>query len=184
MKKLLAALLAMMMLTVCFSALAEETPAADENAQPIEETILNFDITMDQIPEGYSMTKVYDESVAYVVFTPDEEEGAIYTVGISPDESAEGMVLPDELTEDEQAAIIEAWCVDWNAPTLRMMQTSHGTNVVCLEDNDADGDLCDLVSCYNGYIIMCDIWMNGEISDEDVARGLQILSDMWIVDAQ
>ena len=182
MKKLLAALLAVMLMMSAVAFAEEATTAADLDAQPIEDTILNFDITMDQIPEGYTMSKIFDQGVAYVTFSPENGEGPTYMVGISADESVEGIVLPAELGEEEQEFIIEAWCGDWNAPTLRMLQTAHGTNLIVLEDNDAEGDVCDLVTCYNGYIIVCDFWQNGELTEADVERGVQILSDMWIAD--
>ena len=184
MKKFLAILLAAMML--CSVAAVAEEAVADVEATPAEDTLLNFEITMDDIPEGYEMNVYYDYGdVAYAVFSSDDLTAAVYYATVAPEDGAEGVnEIPAELSEDDIAEIKDAWCDGYNDPAISIKETSHGTRVICMEDNGSEGDQFELVAVWNGYLLSITCWKNGELDDADMERGMKILSDMWVVDAQ
>ena len=188
MKKLFAILLALcLLLTV--TVLAEEGKDADtlteEETTSVEiSDFFTFDITMDAIPEGYTMTTGGYEGVQYAAFTAEDKP--LITVAVAHSEEFDGytMVL-SELTDEQVAGMTEYLTEDFFNAQITYTQTTHGTDLVVVNENDVDTDTVQIVTVYDGYIVNCEIFNNaGEVSQADIDTAVQIISDMWFVKAE
>ena len=189
MKKLFVLLMAaVMLLSVC--AFAEE---AVEEAAPLETTdpqevaeavaeqdVLNFDITMDQIPEGYDM--IIDEAggLKYAVFTSEAEGSAKYIASVGYSSYMKGFTLNAELTDEQMAEAVAGLTESYNNAEVTMVETTHGTKALFIDEHDTESDYSELVTIYDGYIINIFYYKDTELTAEDDALALQILSDLWV----
>ena len=176
MKKLIALLLALLMLgSVAFAETTEDV------ANYEEQDVLDFTITMDAIPEGYTMTLVEYEFGPVAIFTSDASD-VQYEVNVVYSELFDGYTMDLEaLTEDEEAEMREMLSAGYSMPSFTFDKTSHGTDVIIIDEQDADSDYGEIFSIYEGYMITMVVMKNDTLTDEDYALGLQILSDMWFV---
>ena len=191
MKKFFAVLLAAVML-LSMTAVAEEIEEVEgiiEVTDSVEGTLdedqlLNFDILMDKLPEGYEMIKVPVDGSLYAFFGNDNAD-IVYYVSVAPDEMFDGytMVLADLNAEEYANAIAYIGAADdFVNPEFSFTKTAYGTDVIIVNEADDDSDdEVELISIYEGYIITMSIVKNEPITDEDIAAALQLLSDMWIV---
>ena len=191
MKKFFAVLLAAVML-LSMTAVAEEIEEVEgiiEVTDSVEGTLdedqlVNFDILMDKLPEGYEMIKVPVDGSLYAFFGNDNAD-IVYYVSVAPDEMFAGytMVLADLNAEEYANAIAYIGAADdFVNPEFSFAKTAYGTDVIIVNEADDDSDdEVELISIYEGYIITMSIVKNEPITDEDIAAALQLLSDMWIV---
>lgn len=191
MKKFFAVLLAAVML-LSMTAVAEEIEEVEgiiEVTDSVEGTLdedqlVNFDIMMDKLPEGYEMIKVPVDGSLYAFFGNDNAD-IVYYVSVAPDEMFAGytMVLADLNAEEYANAIAYIGAADdFVDPQFSFAKTAYGTDVIIVNEADDDSDdEVELISIYEGYIITMSIVKNDSITDEDIAAALQLLSDMWIV---
>ena len=191
MKKFFAVLLAAVML-LSMTAIAEEIEEVEgiiEVTDSVEGTLdedqlVNFDIMMDKLPEGYEMIKVPVDGSLYAFFGNDNAD-IVYYVSVAPDEMFDGytMVLADLNAEEYANAIAYIGAADdFVNPEFSFAKTAYGTDVIIVNEADDDSDdEVELISIYEGYIITMSIVKNDSITDEDIAAALQLLSDMWIV---
>ena len=191
MKKFFAVLLAAVML-LSMTAVAEEIEEVEgiiEVTDSVEGTLdedqlLNFDILMDKLPEGYEMIKVPVDGSLYAFFGSDDAD-IVYYVSVAPDEMFAGYttVIADLSAEEYANAIAYIGAADdFVNPEFSFAKTAYGTDVIIVNEADDDSDdEVELISIYEGYIITMSIVKNEPITDEDIAAALQLLSDMWIV---
>lgn len=191
MKKFFAVLLAAVML-LSMTAVAEEIEEVEgiiEVTDSVEGTLdedqlVNFDIMMDKLPEGYEMIKVPVDGSLYAFFGNDNAD-IVYYVSVAPDEMFAGytMVIADLNAEEYANAIAYIGAADdFVDPQFSFAKTAYGTDVIIVNEADDDSDdEVELISIYEGYIITMSIVKNEPITDEDIAAALQLLSDMWIV---
>lgn len=191
MKKFFAVLLAAVMLLsmTAFAEEIEEVEGIIEVTDSVEGTLdedqlVNFDIMMDKLPEGYEMIKVPVDGSLYAFFGNDNAD-IVYYVSVAPDEMFAGytMVLADLNAEEYANAIAYIGAADdFVNPEFSFAKTAYGTDVIIVNEADDDSDdEVELISIYEGYIITMSIVKNDSITDEDIAAALQLLSDMWIV---
>ena len=192
MKKLIALLLAAVMM-LCSVSFAEETAETIE-AQPVTEEIdlpdveddeiLNFNITMDKLPEGYVINTYPVDGAVYATFV-NENSPVVYFVSVAHSEEFFGYTLNvAELTEEQKANVAEVFSLDFYNPDISFVKTAHGTDVIMIDENNYSYDCVEYVTVYDGYIITLDALRNeGKLSEEELATALQLLSDMWVVPA-
>ena len=186
MKKCFAMLLAALMLLVCGFALAEDLPEEvmmDENA-----VYIDFDIKMDQLPEGYTYYTEESGGSLFAVFYKENENHeadktapAIY-VSVAHADDFSGVTLNMDVTEEQLLEIEEKLAEDYNDPNVEIRETDYGTKVICLTENDAQTDYADLLTIWNGYFITVGIQKTEQITDEDMDLALRIVSDLWVVE--
>ena len=188
MKKLFAILLAVSML-LTMTALAEEegqVVEVDEEAatQLILDDVLNFDITMDAIPEGYTMEKKEQDGVLYAFFTGEGKTDI--TVSVAHSELFDGFTLVlDELTDEDTANMISGLCEGFFNASVSFTKTTHGTDLIVVNENDVETDYVTIVAIYEGYIIGAELFNDeGEVAQADIDTAVQIISDMWFVKAE
>ena len=198
MKKLLALVLALLMLTSV--AFAEDTAemteldlseveslieeVADYIATALDpEDVVNFTIAMDALPEGYTMETAEVGSTLYATFTKDADS-VQFMASITYSELFDGYTLNvDDLSAEELNAEMQEMLGDSYAlPEFSFVTTSHGTDVVLVNETGAESDYAEYVTIYQGYMVTVALVKDSELSDADLALGLQLLSDMWFVE--
>lgn len=189
MKKRFAMLLAALLLLVgCGFALAEEQPGEvmmDENA-----VYIDFDIKMDQLPEGYTYyTEEAGGSLFAVFYKEDENHEADRTapaiyVSVAYADDLSGVTLNMDITDEQLLEIKESLASDYNDPNVDIRETDYGTKMICITENDAQTDYADLITIWNGYFITIGIQKTEQITEEDMELALRIASDLWIVEKQ
>lgn len=197
MKKFLALLLAAMMLFGTVSAFAEGEDAevvgdveavTDYVGTELEaDELLDFNIAMDAIPEGYTMETFALDGDLYAIFSNEEDENAIsYVASIAFSEMFDGYTFSKDAMSEEELANMVAMLIedsDLTNPAYSFVQTSHGTDAIMIDDNDGATDTVELITIYQGYFISIVLVKNGTLTEDDCAAGLKLLSDMWIVPA-
>ncbi|MBO2516415.1 MAG: hypothetical protein CW338_03945 [Clostridiales bacterium] len=190
MKKFFALLLAAVML-LSAAAFAEEDEVievTDYVATELgEEDILSFTILMDALPEGYEMVTYPVDGALYAGFMC-EGNPVEYLVSVAHDELLDNytLVIADLSVEAYTNAIAYLGVADeFVNPEFSFTKTSHGTDVIIVNENGASTDSVELISVYEGYVItMIVMKYEGEVTQEDVDIALQLLSDMWFVPAE
>lgn len=186
MKKRFAMLFAALLLLGCSLALAEEQPdeiMMDENA-----VYIDFDIRMDQLPEGYTYYTEEGGGSLFAVFykedenhEADETAPAIY-VSVAHADDFSDVTLNMDITDEQLLEIEEKLADDYNDPSIDIRETDYGTKMICITENDAQTDYADLITIWNGYFITIGIQKTEQITDEDMELALRIASDLWIVE--
>lgn len=188
MKKCFAMLLAALMLLGCGFAVAEEQQGEvkpDENAVQID-----FAIKMDQLPEGYTYYTEESGGSLFAVFYKENENHeadrtapAIY-VSVAHADGFSGVTLNTDVTDEQLLEIEETLASDYNNPSIEIRETSYGTRMICITENDAQTDYADMITIWNGYFITVGIQKAEQIVEEDMELALRIVSDLWVVEKE
>lgn len=180
MKKIIALLLAMAMLSSMTFAMAEEKV---EVAQATPE----FDVTA-VVPEGYRMQEERIDGNVYLTFIPEDDAAAVYQVSIAHSEEYDGRTLND-FTDDEKKALLESMDDDFMSPDTTAVTTESGTEVYLINESAANTDDDDLAfangfTIYKGYFFQIVVVRDGFdiLSQADLDLGIKILSDIWFVE--
>lgn len=191
-KKIIALLMAAMMLLCGVAVAEEETEAiaveATENLVPElgADELLDFGLAMDAIPAGYSMDVDNLGDVLLAEFRSDEDPDAvIFEVAIAYSEMFAGYTLKySEMTADQWMEMQELIGENYDSADFTVTQTTHGTDLIVVNENDAQSDVAEIFTIYDGYFIsvVC-LKLDGEVTEADVATGVQLISDMWVVPA-
>ena len=185
MKKIVALLMALLMaLSVC--ALAEEEAEAVENAETTTlevDQILDFTIRMDELPEGYELEVTPVDGDLYARFYKDDAS-CQYLVSVAYSELFDIYTLKiDELTEEEMEQMKAFLSQGYHDPSFSFDKTAHGTDVILVNENGAGDDWAEYIAIYEGYFISIAIVKDTDLTEEDLATALKVLSDLWIVPA-
>ena len=90
-----------------------------------------------------------------------------------------------ELTEEQVAEMTETLAEDFTEAEISYTKTAYGTDLIVVDENGLYTDVCDIVTIYDGYVVSaCILNVNGEITEDDKAVAIQLLSDMWFVKAE
>lgn len=178
MKKLLALLMAAVMLMGVSYVMAETVQ--------VEQSTAAFDVTM-VIPEGFSMVEQrVNDTLCIDVLADDPAVNPNYSMTIAYSEEYEGHTI-SELTEEEQESLLEKLTEEnfWDA-TVSGHTTTGGTLVFVLDENEAEvgTDYALAFTVYKGYFIQMFVEHDdySKLSEEDIQRAIDLLSDMEFVD--
>ena len=175
MKKMIALFLSLLMLMSMTGAMASEVISTIELTEKV-------DIQM-ELPEGYTAMKQRLDSVLYAGIYTNDENKPQFTLSIAYSDltyAVPEIVLTSE-EEIEQAKQIIG--MDFADPTYTVEATTHGTKFLVINENGAEEDYAHLVTNYQGYFIQ--MYINAaegaEVTDEDIATALAILSSLALV---
>lgn len=172
MKKLIAILLATLMLFSLSLSFAETAPA---KTHLYYDGNLYFDVIY---PEGYEVSVIRD-GVWMTIKMIGGEDAANVEVLVCPDEELSEMTSLNDLSDEELADTIAAFTEDYNNPTTSIMETGLGTKVIRIEENDAESDYVEILGLYRGYLI--DVYISyedgREVTEADVETALQFCTD-------
>lgn len=178
MKKILASLLALMLLFSC-------TALAENKSYTIDEGVTVNVV----VPEGYKA----DDAVFYdgnliAGFESDVRENApCMTLMVCPSEDYNGLERLNDLSEDAFAQLKSDLCEDLNNPTVTEAETGLGTKLIVINENytEYNYDSVTIYTLYKGYLLQLFMVYADEsgilekvITDEDIARGIQFYTDI------
>lgn len=184
MKKLLAILMALLLALTLSAAAEEAEEVTDAPSTTLEsDEILDFTIEMDALPEDYQVEIIPMDGDLYAVFS-SESNPTLYLASVAYSELFGIYTLKtDELTE-EQLEEMKTFLSDGYAdPSFSFDKTAHGTDVILVNENGSGDDYAEYITIYEGYFVSIGVVKDTELTQEDLATALQLLSDLWIVPA-
>ena len=182
MKKLIAILMAAMMLLGC-AALAETA----------EKTVVFFDDSLSlAVPamEGHTLQVINEDGLVCFIFRPENENGigTTYSTMIFPTDDpayAEYASLND-LTEELMQLYIDSCLEDeMNDPSWQIRETGLGTKLLLIDEHGADHDYLSLYSVYHGYQIRTyvDHDDGSEVNEDDIAALIDFHTNLDFIDS-
>lgn len=132
-----------------------------------------------EVPEGYNVMKMRQDSVLYAGIYTVQEGKAQYNLSIAYSDLAP-LITIDLMTEENIEQAKQIIGLDFANPVYTVEATAHGTKFLVINENGAEEDYVQMVTNYEGYFIQ--MYINaaeGEnVSDEDIAAALAILSSL------
>lgn len=179
MKKILAMLLAAMMLIGACSAFAEEN--GKTMVQYDEKLSLAF-----AVPAGYSFDVESNNGSIVGLMMDDNPETPNFSVVIAPDEEHDELPRLNDLTEEEKQAYIRALTEDLAEIAYEVKTTGYGTEVFVIDDQTAEYDVVTLTTLYYGCIVTIYVGHDDgrTVTEEDIAAGMQLMTDLDFVVAE
>lgn len=173
MKKLFAAVLALMLTLTCVAAVAE-------NAAVVQMTKA-YDITID-VPAGYTMTKVPMDDTIMATFVPDDPTAAAYTLVIVYSEEFGDYILND--LSEEEAANMEALLLgDFADAVVTYPTTQAGTKLIQVDEQGSESEFGFVLTIYHGYFIEIDLEKeDGQLTEADFQMAIDLMSSLQLVD--
>ena len=167
MKKLIATLLATLVLLMAFGALANETMVSKH---------YDFGVAT---PEGYIEIEDHQDYATLVTYTPEDETKAHYTMSIAYSELFDGSSLTD-LEEDDLALMKAMLGASFNVPTVEDAKTASETPLIVINETDSASDYVSISTLFKGYMFEMKIeYLNdAEVTDADIEQGIKIYSDI------
>ena len=160
--------------------LTQDQSAAAEADE--EKPYIDFDIKMDSIPQNYSYEMEENAGKLFATFTPENPADLYLYVSAAYSPDFAGYTLKNELSEEEFARAAAVLTAGFNDPATEVRETEHGTALIAVTENDAQGDHSDIVTVWQGYVIHITLQKASELTEEDMALATKIASDMWIVE--
>lgn len=172
MKKLICAILAMLMLMTCVSAFA---------AEPVVVRYDAFTSITYVLPEGYTTasTEHYGQFVAIDLVSEDKPE-MILLVG--SDEEYADLEKLNDLSEEDLQAYIDSLCEDWSSVETYVAETEYGTKFVIIDETSAEIDQIQIQGVYKGFTITLYMIAKDEadITEDDYNAGMAFMSEVWL----
>lgn len=179
MKKILAMLLAAVMLIGACSAFAEEN--GKTMVQYDEKLSLAF-----AVPEGYTFDVESENGFIVGLMMDKNEETPNFSVVIAPDEEHDELPRLNDLNAEEKQAYINALTEDLADVTYEVKTTGYGTEVIVIDDQTAEYDIVTLTTLYYGCIVTIYVGHDDghTVSEEDIAAAMQLMTDLDFVVAE
>lgn len=182
MKKMIAALLALMML-FSVAAFAEDAGASYADLGDAVKNALDDD----HVPAGYQYYQEEVDGVVYFTLLPaDDELKPLYMGSVAHSEEFDDYTLNVASLNDEQLDQMKAVLGDdlFN-PSFSFSKTAHGLDLLIMNENDVATDIAEIMTVYHGYIITVSAFtLEGELTQADIDLAIQYLFDRWTVDAE
>lgn len=182
MKKIVALLLAAMLIMMTGAALAVE------KTRVVFDDQMSFDVLC---PEGYEMESFVAEGKLVIALSvkdsgEDAADYLVYAITIARSDSDEYTAIErlNDLAADAKTELMEGLKEDWNDAVTEIVETGLGTEVILLNENGAVYDSAELFSVYHGYFVdMYITYTDGrELTQADIDTGLQILTDLDFIE--
>ena len=173
MKKLLALILAAMLLCLSCAAFAEST----------DKEIVKYDDGLSfafVYPEGYTADTATENGVMLSIITSEDESAAAYVLIVAPDSYVEDVMTINEMSDEDKTAFAESLIEDLANPTWEIRTTGLGTEMIVIDEQDTEQDIVILTALYDGYILNMYITHTdgATVTEEEIATGIQINTDM------
>ena len=188
MKRCFAMLLAALMLLGCGFAVAEDQ--ADDVMMDENAVYIDFEIKMDQMPEGYTYFTEESGGSLFAVFYKENEDheadetAPVIYVSVAHADDFSGVTLNMDVTDEQLLEIEAKLAEDYNDPNVDILETDYGTKLICITENDAQTDYADMITIWNGYFITVGIQKMEQIVEEDMELARRLVSDLWIVEKE
>lgn len=171
MKKVLALLLAMVLLTIAPLSLAE-TAKLTENAS-------GFDLTVD-MPTDATINIETNDDVPYTFITFSDATKPLLYISVAPTEEYTEASL-SELSKEDLDSLFTMFSADLDDPGYKMKKTSGGYEYMLINDN-SETDSALLVLLYNGFFIQVSVWNASytELTSDDIAVAEALIDTLKI----
>ena len=176
-KKIISVLAALSLALVPCLSLAEAADTATTTEMDTE-SLKTIDITMDKVPEGYTYTTENADGALYATFTCEGKPTYIVSVAYI-DFFADYTLDVSELADEELDEMIDLLGEGYDMPTISFHQTEHGTDLIVIDETDAENDYGEILTIYQGFFISCEMLSDVELTEDDYQVAYQILSDLW-----
>lgn len=172
MKKLIAICLSVMMLLGMTGAMAEDASSIELTEE------INIQL---ELPEGYIVEKVRQDSALYAAITTEEEGKPQFLFSIAYADLVDGPT-PGELTEEDIELAKQMVSIDFANPTFDVNATGEGTKFLVINENDAESDYVQMITNYQGYFVqMYIVSVEGmDVTDADIDLALEILTSIQV----
>lgn len=177
MKKIVAALLAVLLLCGAAFAMAEE---AEKITVPYDDS-LSLSL---RCPEGYTMVDpVYANGYLFLQFLPANEADVRFTVVVCADDEYDQYPRLNNLSEEQLKEFIDGMVADWYNPKVEIRATGMGSKIVVADEQDGEMDYVQMQSIYHGYFIATYMQhLDGsQITEEEIQKVLDFHTNMDFV---
>ena len=184
MKKLIALVLCVMMLSGCVSAMADEADKTNLGTLEVEDAFTLQCV----LPAGYKVDVMYDNPDYHVaiIYSEDESKPQMY-LSVAFDELLADVERLNDL-DDEALAQVEQTFREEDEVEITHMYTSHGTNLLMVKEVENGISYVDFYTIYLGYQI--EIVMNygtgfedRQITEKQIEMAVDFLSDLDFIPA-
>lgn len=175
MKKLIAILLAALMLFTAAFAAAENgkiTVAFDSS--------LSFSL---RCPDNYDMESEYLNGYLFMAFMPKNEADVRFTVVICADEEYDGYERLNDLSDEQLQQFAADMVEDYYNPQVEIRETGLGSKIVVANEQDTEMDFVQMQSIYHGYFITSYVRHadGSEVTEDEIQKVLDFHTDMDFV---
>lgn len=176
MKKLFSLLLSIFMVLSTCAALAEDT----------EKTVIPYDDMLEfamLFPDGYEIeSEIIDDFLIVKIENPDSSK-PLFLMTVAPDEEYSELERLNDLTEADFEAYVQSLLQDYACPSAKTLETSYGSKVVLINDDNTESDSAALIGIYKGYALALYIeYPDGsDVDEEAVNTAVKLFSDMDFV---
>ena len=173
MKKLLAVLLALMMVFSLTSVLAEEP----------EKTVIYFDDGLSfgmLFPEGYEAKSDVDKGIMTIEITSGNLSEPNFIMIVAPDPDYDEVQRLNDLSDKEIEEFALSMMEDLTSPSFEIRETGLGSKLIVVNEQNAEYDVVILASVYMGYLLFTYVGHadGSEVTRDDIDLGIQIYTDM------
>ncbi|HNW85960.1 MAG TPA: hypothetical protein PLP25_10240 [Candidatus Limiplasma sp.] len=172
MKKAIAILLALMLLTIAPLSLAE-TVKLTENAS-------GFDLTID-LPSDATVSVETNSDVPYTFINFTDATMPHLYISVAPTEEYTESSIAD-LSKDEQDTLFSVFSADLDDPSYTIAKTTAGYDYMLINDESLT-DSAMIVLLFNGYFIQMSVWNDNYavLTDDQINIALSLISTLKIV---
>lgn len=180
MKKFLTILVCVLLAACCAAAAAETVEKENYTVVPV-----NNDFNLrGTTPDGYKSELVYNDSTAlHIEFTAEDLTKPKFDVIVVFSEDFFDRERLNDLTEEEKMMLLGYGSGD--APSVDMMETAYGTQVLIMRSEDPTQDFACFISLYKGYEVGLNMFpgneSDGKLTEEQIKMAMQFLSDLDFV---
>lgn len=176
MKKILLAMLCLLLLPACAPAEAAEPTVFHIND--------SFDIAI-VIPDHYTLSQEWYGDIFYARLTPQEETipEMIFSLGVSEEYTGRSI---NDLDEQELQTLIDFSIEDFANPTYAISETSMGTKLIIVDENSEHDEYAEIFTVYDGFFtgLLIEPVGDSELTAEQIQAAVDLLSDMEFIAAQ
>lgn len=197
MKKLIALLLAVAMLTGTMAVIAEEPTVTQDPTEALVQDIMEsengklvrdgveYSLYLEKIPEGYTQRLTTENGYPEIIVESSDPTKPIYYANLECDDTLDSSMSYATLS-DENKAMFQAEAESlFAAPETVEKVTAHGTPYLAINENDCPTDWALLTTLYKGFFINVYVFSfseDGPLTEEELAAADQMMSDIWPVE--
>ena len=179
MKKIIALLLAAVLMLNVMSVLAED----NEKITVKYDDALTFAFLL---PEGYTMEQETMNGLFSLTLKAEDASKPGVDMLITPleDDVYGNVERLNDLTEEQLAAFTNDLVAGYNDPDVSYVETELGTKLILVSENGSDMDFAQLLTAYHGYYIFVYISYadNTQVTEDDVKSAVWFLSNLDFIE--
>ena len=179
MKKMIALLLSLALLSGCFAAVAE-----NPDKTQLGSITLNGAFKLQcNLPAGYTVQiQEKDSEGLHAVIESEDSLKPVMYLAIEFDELYYDVKRMNDLTEEQLQAIANTFEIDGDEVNITYKETSHGSKLMMATDAQDAVDFVSFISVYVGYMIEFDMLpgqtAEGGLTEEQIQMCIDFLSDL------